>query len=142
MNQQEIRGFKLFVGRAKCANCHSAPNFTDDGFHNVGLKSFGESDPDMGRYAHRPVKLMKGAFKTPTLKDIDRTGPYFHDGSAKTLEDVVDHYNQGGVVKDNLSPTMKKLDLCGQDKEDLVAFLKTLTSPHKKVVVPKLPADK
>lgn len=142
MTRQEIQGFKLFVGRAKCADCHSAPNFTDDGFHNVGLKSFGNSEPDMGRYAQRPLKLMKGAFKTPTLKDITRTGPYFHDGSAKTLEEVIEHYNRGGEVKDNLSPNMKKLDLCGQDKEDLLAFLKTLTSPHKKVIVPKLPADK
>ena len=141
MTRQEIRGFKLFVGRAKCADCHSAPNFTDDGFHNVGLKSFGQSDPDMGRYAQRPLKLMKGAFKTPTLRDITRTAPYFHDGSAKTLEEVVDHYSRGGDVKDNLSPSMKKLDLCVSEKEDLVAFLKTLTSPYKAVKLPKLPAD-
>lgn len=98
MTRQEIRGFKLFTGRAGCADCHSAPNFTDDGFHNIGLKSFGESEPDMGRYAQRPLKLMKGAFKTPTLRDIIRTGPYFHDGSATTLEEVIDHYSTGGEI--------------------------------------------
>ena len=141
MNEQEVRGFRLFVGRAKCADCHSAPNFTDDGFHNIGLKSFGDSNPDMGRYAQRPVKLMKGAFKTPTLRDITRTGPYFHDGSAKTLEEVIDHYSEGGVVKDNLSPNMKKLELCISEKEDLLAFLQTLTSPYVHISLPKLPPN-
>lgn len=141
MNRQEIRGFKLFVGRAGCADCHSAPNFTDDGFHNIGLASFGESNPDMGRYAQRPLKLMKGAFKTPTLRDITRTAPYFHDGSATTLEDVVKHYVKGGVVKTNLSPSMKQLKLCGTEEEDLIAFMKALTSPYIHVSLPKLPSN-
>lgn len=141
MTRQEIRGFKLFVGRAGCADCHSAPNFTDDGFHNIGLKSFGEENPDMGRYAQRPVKLMKGAFKTPTLRDITRTAPYFHDGSATTLEEVVAHYDKGGEIKTNLSPSMKKLDLCTSEKDDLVAFMKALTSPYIHVSLPKLPAN-
>lgn len=139
MTRQEIRGFKLFTGRAGCADCHSAPNFTDDGFHNIGLASFGETNPDMGRYAQRPVNLMKGAFKTPTLRDITRTGPYFHDGSAKTLEEVIEHYNKGGVVKTNLSPSMKKLELCGSEKEQLLAFMKALTSPYVHISLPKLP---
>lgn len=141
MTEQEVRGFKLFVGRAGCADCHSAPNFTDDGFHNLGLASYGESNPDMGRYAQRPVKLMKGAFKTPTLRDISRTAPYFHDGSAKTLEEVIEHYNKGGVVTTNLSPNMKKLELCNSEKEDLAAFMKTLTSPYVHVSLPKLPLN-
>ena len=141
MNQQEIRGFKLFVGRAACATCHSAPNFTDDGFHNIGLKSFGDSEPDLGRYAQRPLKLMKGAFKTPTLRDITRTGPYFHDGSATTLEEVIDHYAEGGVIKTNLSPNMKKLELCGSEKEELLAFMKALTSPYVHISLPKLPPN-
>lgn len=141
MTQQEIRGFKLFVGRAGCADCHSAPNFTDDGFHNLGLASFGESNPDLGRYAQRPLKLMKGAFKTPTLRDINRTAPYFHDGSAKTLDEVVDHYSKGGVVTTNLSPSMKKLELCISEKEDLVAFMKALSSPYVHISLPKLPPN-
>lgn len=141
MTRQEIRGFKLFVGRAGCADCHSAPNFTDDGFHNIGLASFGESEPDMGRYAQKPLKLMKGAFKTPTLREITRTAPYFHDGSAKTLEEVIQHYSDGGVVKTNLSPNMKKIELCGSEKEDLAAFMKALTSPHVYISLPKLPPN-
>jgi len=141
MTKQEINGFKLFVGRAGCADCHSAPNFTDDGFHNIGLKSFGDSEPDMGRYAQRPVKLMKGAFKTPTLRDITRTGPYFHDGSAETLDEVIEHYMKGGVVTTNLSPSMKKIKLCSSEREDLLAFLQALTSPYVHVTLPKLPPN-
>lgn len=141
MTPQEINGFKLFVGRAGCAVCHSAPNFTDDGFHNIGLASFGEGDPDMGRYAQRPLKLMKGAFKTPTLRDITRTAPYFHDGSATTLDEVIQHYSDGGVVTTNLSPNMKKIELCGSEKEDLVAFLNALTSPFVYISLPRLPPN-
>jgi cytochrome c peroxidase len=84
---------------------------------------------------------MKGAFKTPTLRDIAYTAPYFHDGSAKTLMDVVEHYNKGGEVKTNLSPDIKPLNLSQQEKTDLVAFMKSLDSPRFKVAVPTLPKD-
>ena len=141
MSAQQVEGFKLFNGKANCVACHSAPNFTDNGFHNLGLASYGVAEPDMGRYAHKPVKAMKGAFKTPTLRDIERTAPYFHDGSAKTLMDVVEHYNKGGVVKTDLSPNMKELNLTQQEKEALVAFMKALTSPFVKVQLPELPLD-
>lgn len=141
MTKQQVRGFKLFVepGKGNCAACHQAPNFVDDGFHNIGLASYGKKNPDVGRYAQKPLGIMKGAFKTPTLRDIALTAPYFHDGSAKTLEEVVAHYAKGGVVKTNLSPEMKKLTLSKQDKEDLVAFLKALTSKPKAVTLPILP---
>lgn len=139
MTSQQINGFKLFVGKAKCVACHSAPNFTDNGFHNLGLASFGIDKPDMGRYSQRPIKLMKGAFKTPTLRDVSLTAPYFHDGSAKTLTEVVAHYNKGGVVKTNLSPNMQKLDLSKSEAADIVAFMKALVSPHKPVTLPQIP---
>jgi cytochrome c peroxidase len=141
MSKQQVNGFKLFVGKANCAACHSAPNFTDDGFHNLGLASWGNENPDVGRYAQRPLRLMKGAFKTPTLRDIARTAPYFHDGSASDLEAVVDHYAKGGVVKTNLSPNMTEVKLSKQDKADLVAFMKALTSPYKAVSLPELPLN-
>ncbi len=141
MSPQQIRGFKLFVGKAKCATCHSAPNFTDNGFHNLGLASFGKKNPDMGRYAQRPLRLMKGAFKTPTIREIERTAPYFHDGSAKTLKEVVQHYSKGGVVRTNLSPNMQKLDLSEKEMNDLVAFMKALTSPFLEVTIPELPLN-
>jgi cytochrome c peroxidase len=141
MTEQQVRGFRLFTDakKANCSACHQAPNFTDNGFHNIGLAAWGEPNPDMGRYAQKPVARMKGAFKTPTLRDIERTAPYFHDGSAKTLMEVIDHYNKGGEVKTNLSPDMHELNLSRQEKEDLVAFLRALTSPQKPVTLPQLP---
>jgi cytochrome c peroxidase len=141
MTSQQVEGFKVFSGKANCMTCHSGANFTDSGFHNLGLASWGDKEPDMGRYAIKPIGLMKGAFKTPTLRDVARTAPYFHDGSAKTLMDVVEHYAKGGVVKTNLSPNMKPLDLSADDKKALVAFMEALTSPYKPVQVPELPRD-
>ena len=141
LSKQEIRGFKVFVDpeRGNCEVCHSGANFTDNGFHNIGLASYGDPNPDLGRYAERPLRLMKGAFKTPTIRDIELTAPYFHDGSAATLEEVVDHYATGGVVKTNPSPNLKELQLSQQEKDDLVAFMKSLTSPQKPFTLPILP---
>lgn len=132
MTAQQIRGFEIFRDPegGNCEVCHSAPNFTDNGFHNVGLASYDREDPDMGRFAHVPIGVLKGAFKTPTLRDIERTAPYFHDGSAATLAEVIDHYARGGVTDTDLSPNMKPLTLSAQDKSDLVAFLKALSSPN------------
>lgn len=141
MTAQQVSGFKLFTGKAKCEDCHSAPNFVDNGFHNVGLPSYGEAEPDMGRYGIKPLGLMKGAFKTPTLRDVSMTAPYFHDGFAATLEDVVAHYSKGGVVKTNLSPNMHQLDLSKKEQQDVVAFVRALTSPQKAVTLPALPLD-
>lgn len=141
LSKSEINGFKVFVdpNKGNCEVCHSGANFTDDGFHNIGLASFGNENPDLGRYAERPLRLMRGAFKTPTLRDISYSAPYFHDGSAATLEDVVDHYVKGGVVKTNLSPNMKALALTKKEKRDLVAFLKALNSPREEFSLPNLP---
>lgn len=139
MTAQQVEGFKLFQGKANCVACHSAPNFTDNGFHNLGLASYGLPEPDMGRYGQKPVKAMKGAFKTPTLRDIDTSAPYFHDGSAKTLMEVVEHYNKGGVIKTDLSPSIKELHLTQAEKEALVAFMQALTSPQQTVSLPALP---
>ena len=141
MTPQQVNGFKIFVDpdKGNCEVCHSAPNFTDDGFHNIGLDSFADKNPDMGRFSQKPLKLMKGAFKTPTLRDVTDTAPYFHDGSADDLMSVVEHYDKGGSVVTNLSPNMKKLSLSKKEKADLVAFLKALTSEHDAFVLPKLP---
>jgi cytochrome c peroxidase len=141
MTAQQINGFKLFNGKAECVLCHSGPNFTDNGFHNLGLASWGQENPDMGRYAIKPVNAMKGAFKTPTVREAERTAPFFHDGSAKTLMDVVEHYNKGGVVKTNLSPNVRPLNLTQDEKEALVAFMRALSSPFQPVALPELPLD-
>lgn len=134
------RGLQVFrdADKGNCAACHSGPNFTDNGFHNLGLKSNG-SEPDPGRFAIRKVASMKGAFKTPTLRDVELTAPYFHDGSAATLRDVVEHYVRGGDDKTHLSASMKPLTLTEAEKDDLVAFMKSLTSPQIPFRVPMLP---
>ena len=139
MTAEQIAGFKLFLGKANCVACHSGANFTDNGFHNIGLASYGKAEPDMGRYAIKPVAAMKGAFKTPTLRDVARTAPYFHDGSAATLSDVVDFYANGGLAKANLSLNMKPLELDAKEKQSLVAFLEALTSPYMAIAMPDLP---
>lgn len=143
MTSEEVNGFKVFMDPQKgnCSVCHAAPNFTDDGFHNIGLASFGNENPDLGRYNERPLRLMKGAFKTPTLRDVALTGPYFHDGSAQTLAEVVEHYVRGGEVKTNLSPNFTPSNLDDGEISDLVAFMRALTSPRESFDVPALPIE-
>jgi cytochrome c peroxidase len=141
LTPQQVQGFRVFVDPAKgnCSVCHSAPSFTDNGFHNLGLKSFADKDADVGRFRQRPVALMKGAFKTPQLRDIAQTAPYFHDGSAATLEQVVEHYVTGGQVKTNLSPLMNPVTLTAEEKQALVAFLRGLSTAHPVFEYPVLP---
>lgn len=129
LTAQQARGFEIFrnPGKGNCMVCHRPPNFTDNGFHNIGLLSFGKKNPDLGRHDQIPVDMTRGAFKTPPLRNVAQTAPYFHDGSAKSLLEVVNHYATGGVVKANLSPNMIKPNLSKQDKKDLVAFLESLT---------------
>lgn len=143
MTKQQIIGFRLFTdpNKGNCAACHQAPNFTDGGFHNLGLASYQDGKGDAGRFAIKPVPSMKGAFKTSTLRDVELTAPYFHDGSAKTLADVVEHYNKGGVSKVDLSPNMKPLNLTRAEIEAITAFMRALTSPQKPVALPKLPLN-
>lgn len=141
MTADQVQGFALFVDPKKgnCAACHSGPNFTDNSFHNLGLASYGKPDADMGRYAIRPVAAMKGAFKTPTVREAANTGPYFHDGSASTLEQVVEHYRKGGEVTSNLSRDMKALELSPKEVKQLVAFMEALSTPAQAFQLPALP---
>jgi cytochrome c peroxidase len=131
------RGFALFTGNAECANCHKGHSFTDNGFHNIGIKDVGA--PDLGRFTQRKLPSMKGAFKTPTLRDSALTAPYMRNGIYHTLEEVVEHYDRGGDVKDNLSPNIKPLNLNPQEKNDLVAFMKSLTGAPMRMAYPQLP---
>jgi len=132
MSDAAQRGFEVFLGKGRCVLCHNGFNFTDNGFHNLGLK--GSDDP--GRYAIRKVKILKGAFKTPTLRDVALTAPYMHNGMYKTLEEVVDHYDRGGDVKEHLDPNMQPLNLAKGEKSDLVAFLKALTGEPTPITLP------
>jgi cytochrome c peroxidase len=128
------RGFELFEGKANCSVCHSGYKFSDDGFHNIGLKS-----DDVGRFAVKPVAVTRGAFKTPTLRNVTRTAPYMHNGAYDTLEEVIDHYVKGGVDKSNLSPNFKPAKLNRLEKRDLLEFLKTLESKPLEIAYPDLP---
>nr|WP_158807346.1 cytochrome c peroxidase [Beijerinckia sp. L45] len=118
------RGFALFNGRANCSQCHSGWAFTDGSFHDIGVAS-GE-EIGRGRYFPSSVKL-KYAFKTPTLRDVSRRGPYMHDGSLATLQAVVDLYNKGGIDRPSRSELIKPLGLTETEKADLIAFLGTLS---------------
>jgi cytochrome c peroxidase len=130
------RGFVLFNTKANCAKCHAGWRFTDDSFHDIGVQS---GDPGRGKL-YPEIEINQFAFKTPTLRNADRRAPYLHDGSAKTLQDVVELYDQGGAVKrPSLSNEIKPLKLAPPEKADLVAFLKTLTSVDKPVEIPALP---
>lgn len=130
------RGFSLFNGKANCAKCHSGWRFTDDSFHDIGVPG---SDPGRGKL-FQTISTMQNAFKTPSLRNVDRRAPYMHDGSVPTLEEVVELYQSGGRVKrQSLSAEIKPLNLTDQEKSDLVAFLKTLSSADRPVEIPTLP---
>jgi cytochrome c peroxidase len=131
------RGFEVFTGKGNCVACHQGFNFTDNGFHNIGVKDVGAVD--LGRYNEKKLPSMIGAFKTPTLRDIALTAPYMRNGIYRTLDEVVEHYDRGGDVKENLSGNMKPLNLTAQEKADLVAFMNSLTGRHMAVAVPRLP---
>jgi cytochrome c peroxidase len=141
LTAREYRGYQLFKTKANCAVCHSGPNFTDNGFHNIGLRLGDSAAADIGRYKVKPVESMKGAFKTPTLRDVALTAPYFRDGSAATLREVVEHYNRGGdePAVGKRSPEIRPLQLSAAEVDDLVAFMQALTGRQAPVTIPQLP---
>jgi cytochrome c peroxidase len=126
MSAAAQRGLVLFEGRAACLRCHVGFNFTDEGYHNVGVGMDTET-PDLGRFLVTRNEADKGAFKTPTLRDVARRGPYMHDGSEKTLADVVAFYNTGGGKNPWLSGDVRPLGLTTREQADLVEFMRALT---------------
>ncbi len=138
MNDSAKRGRELFFGKAKCSACHVGPNLADEKYHNLGVGVTGDN-VDVGRYAVTKQEKDWGAFKTPTIRNVALTAPYMHDGSMQTLEEVVEHYDKGGVPNKALSETMVKLNLTKQEKADLVAFMKACTGPFPKVETARLP---
>lgn len=123
------RGMQLFFGKAECSSCHTGFNFSDGQFANTGI-GMEQPNPDWGRYEVTKREADRGAFKTPTLREIVRTGPYMHDGSLNTLEEVVEFYDRGGTTKLHdgspnqwLDPRIRPLNLTAPEKADLVEFL-------------------
>ena len=125
LTETERSGLRVFRGRGLCTTCHLGPTLTDERFHNTGVAWIGTSYTDPGRAAVTKLDRDRGAFKTPSLRDVARTAPYMHNGSLATLEDVVAFYNDGGRANPHLDRDMFPLKLTPAQSA-LVAFLKTL----------------
>ena len=137
ISEEAKRGFALFNTKANCSKCHSGWNFSDSSFHDIGLNT-----NDKGRGGFLGFDSMNHLFKTPTLRNVAERAPYMHNGSEATLEDAIDLYNKGGRVKrDTLSKDIVPLNLDGQEVEDLIAFLKTLSSDDSEMSLPRLPSN-
>jgi len=125
LSESEIRGLNLFLSsETNCESCHQLPLFTNFEFGNIGLYV---TYADSGRARITHLAEDRGKFKVPTLRNVEVSGPYMHDGSMQTLEEVVEHFNSGGVNHVNQSGSVQPLALTNQEQEDLVAFLKSLT---------------
>jgi len=139
MSQSAQRGMTLFSTKANCTACHVGANFTDEQYHNLGVGMDAEK-PDLGRYEITKEESARGAFKTPTLRNVALSPPYMHDGSQATLEEVMKWYNIGGHKNKWLSDKMKPLQLTDQELQDVVAFMvEGLTGEFPKVQVGRLP---
>jgi len=125
LTQNERNGFTLFMSnKTNCSQCHTGFNFTNYAFENNGLY---EIYADSGRMRLTKLESDRGLFKVPTLRNIEFTAPYMHDGSIQTLEEIIEHYNNGGQNHKNKSEFIKPLHLTSQEKQDLVSFFKALT---------------
>jgi cytochrome c peroxidase len=143
LTPEEKRGFVVYRGKAQCNACHALGRahalFHDDQFHNlgVGFPAPGQEPApdagvqrDLGRFETTGKASDRFAFRTPTLRNIELTAPYMHDGSLATLEEVVDFYDRGGNPNPGLDPLMSPLFLSQRDKQDLAAFMRTLTGAN------------
>lgn len=139
MSESAQRGRELFFSeRVNCTACHVGPNLADELYHNLGV-GMDRENPDLGRHAITKAEKDKGAFKTPTIRNVALTAPYMHDGSQKTLLEVVEHYEKGGTPNKWLSDKMKPIKLTPQEKLDLVAFMEACTGPFPNVEQGRLP---
>lgn len=130
MSAAATRGMSVFTNKDKgnCATCHSSTLFTDGKFHNLGagMDASGELK-DLGRFNQTKIAADRGAFRTPSLRHVAKTAPYMHDGSLKTLKEVIDFYIGGGSSNPQLDKEIKPLILSAQEKQDLIEFLESLT---------------
>lgn len=133
------RGLQVFRGKGLCATCHSGSMLSDQSFHNLGIGT-ASAKPDVGREAVTHDPKDRGKFKTPTLRNVALTWPYLHDGSARSLDDVIALYAKGGVANPNLDPKIQPLRLTPGEREDLRVFLEALTGTLPAIAKPTLPA--
>lgn len=125
LSEAEQRGMAVFFSeKTNCASCHALPFFSDFQFYDVGLYA---NPTDAGKERDTYNEKDRGKFKTPSLRNIELTAPYMHDGSLNTLEKVLDHFNRGGHSSPNKDFRVRPLELSNQEMEDLIAFLRSLT---------------
>ena len=143
MSSSAIRGLEVFKdkNRGNCSTCHTIGEryaiFADGKFHNIGIGVDDNGElQDLGRYVVTKREADKGSFRTPTLRNIAKTAPYMHDGSEKTLKDVVDYYVGGGNSNPYLDKEMHSLTLTAQERADLVSFLESLTGEPPQQALP------
>lgn len=153
LTDQQLLGLHLFRTKARCINCHSGPFFTDNGFHNIGFSLYGEAKEDQGRYVVTGIPSDMGKFKTPSLRNVTRTGPWLHNGMFQDLRGLINTYNNGmprpkrkeNQLDDPLFPEtsvhLKPLNLTVPERDALIAFLEsisTLPYPVNRPVLPDL----
>ncbi len=141
LTNQQVRGLKLFLGKANCIECHEGANFTNNEFHNVGVITDDEGRSVIDRISMQkefdmtpyPFFASFKAFKTPSLRNVALTAPYFHNGSKDNLKDVLSLYNKGGENPDKtgLAKEIKPLGLTDEEIDDVIAFLHALTDEVK-----------
>ncbi len=163
LSPEAKRGLTLFQGKAGCILCHNGPLLSDDSYHNLGVpknpvfetsplhqitlryqhvirgvseKLYRSADRDLGLYYTTKQEADKGKFRTPSLRELKYTAPYMHNGVFPTLEEVIEFYNRGGGEDPNRSPLIRPLGLTDQEKQDLLAFLLTLSSDQPLIVEP------
>jgi cytochrome c peroxidase len=151
LNDEEIQGLDLFRRKARCINCHNGAYFTDEQFHNVGLTYYGREYQDLGRYNVTKLAKDVGRFKTPSLRDVMKTGPWMHNGLFDNMNGIINMYNSGmhqldDKAKDKSDTLYPKTDvilqplkLTKEEKQALVAFLDAITATQYKMRRPELP---
>lgn len=125
-NESEKKGMDLFMNKLNCTKCHSGFNFTNFTNQNNGLSKV---YLDSGRMRVTKKEVDRDLFKVPTLRNIALTAPYMHDGSIKSLEEVIRHYETGGHDNKNKSPHLKSFMISDEDRLNIISFLNTLTDP-------------
>jgi cytochrome c peroxidase len=122
-----VKGYEVFTQKAQCSLCHAPPTYFDTLFHNVGI-GMDRENPDLGRGAITKDPKDAGAFKTPGLRSVTKSAPYFHDGSVTTLEEAVRIMLRGGFPNANLDPKLKPHKITDEEFRQLMAFLEALES--------------
>jgi cytochrome c peroxidase len=149
----EVMGLHLFRTKAQCMNCHNSGYFSSNRFENIGTSLLNSKQEDLGRYVVTKKPEDVGKFRVPSLREVSRTGPWFHNGSMKTLVEVIDFYSKGNpesyqnrtAIHDGITLTSEKsnmvrlLELTDIEVAQIEAFLRTLSSKTERIVPPEMP---